>query len=76
VLSSDISYIRTGEGYDYLCQIRDGCSNTVLASCQAENIKKELVLKAVQDRWHLPAGIIFHSDRGSQYTSDDVMKQY
>lgn len=78
VLSSDISYIRTGEGFDYLCQIRDGYSNIVLAACQAENMKKELVLKtlkAAQDRWHLPAGVIFHSDRGSQYTSDEVMKQ-
>jgi putative transposase len=78
VLSSDISYIRTGEGYDYLCQIRDVYSNIVLASCQAENMKKELVLrtlKAAQSRWHLPAGVIFHSDRGSQYTSYDVIKQ-
>ena len=78
VLSSDISYIRTGEGFDYLCQIRDVYSNTVLASCQAENMKKELVLKtlkAAQDRWHLPSGVIFHSDRGSQYTSAEVMAQ-
>ena len=78
VLSSDISYIRTGEGFDYLCQIRDVYSNTVLASCQAEKMKKELVLKtlkAAQDRWHLPAGVIFHSDRGSQYTSAEVMAQ-
>jgi len=40
-------------------------------------MKKELVLKtlkATQNRWHLPAGVIFHSDRGSQYTSD-VMAQ-
>ena len=76
VVSSDISYIRTGEGFDYLCQIRDVYSNTVLASCQTENMKKELVLKtlkAAQDRWHLPAGVIFHSDRGSQYTSAEVM---
>lgn len=78
VLSSDISYIRTGEGFDYLCQIRDVCSNTVLASCQAENMKMELVLKtlkAAQDRWHLPADVIFHSDRGSQYTAAEVMEQ-
>lgn len=78
VLSSDISYIRTGEGFDYLCQIRDVMTNTVLASCQMENMKKELVLKtlkAAQNRWHLPSGVIFHSDRGSQYTSADVMEQ-
>ncbi len=78
VLSSDISYIRTGEGFDYLCQIRDVQTNTVLASCQSENMKADLVqrtLKAVQDRWHLPAGTIFHSDRGSQYTADRVMAQ-
>jgi len=78
VLSSDISYIRTGEGFDYLCQIRDVCSNTVLASCQADNMKKELVLKtlkAAQDRWHLPADVIFHSDRGSQYTAAEVMER-
>lgn len=78
VLSSDISYIRTGEGFDYLCQIRDVMTNTVLASCQAENMKKELVLKtlkAAQDRWHLPRGVVFHSDRGSQYTASDVMEQ-
>lgn len=77
-LSSDISYIRTGEGFDYLCQIRDVCSNTVLASCQAENMKKELVLKTLktaQHRWHLPADVIFHSDRGSQYTAAEVMEQ-
>lgn len=78
VLSSDISYIRTGEGFDYLCQIRDVHTNTVLASCQTENMKKELVLntlKAAQDRWYLPADVIFHSDRGSQYTSAEVMAQ-
>lgn len=78
VLSSDISYIRTGEGFDYLCQIRDVKTNTVLASCQSENMKADLVmrtLKAAQDYWHLPTGTIFHSDRGSQYTADRVMTQ-
>ncbi len=77
VISSDISYIRTGEGFDYLCQIRDVQTNTVLASCQTAHMKKELVqqtLTAARARWHLPAGTIF-SDRGSQYTADDVMTQ-
>ena len=78
VLSSDISYIRTGEGFDYLCQIRDVYTNVVLASCQEKRIKKELVqhtLKAAQRRWNLPTDVIFHSDRGSQYTSQAVKAQ-
>ncbi|MCI1966334.1 MAG: hypothetical protein LKJ17_09445 [Oscillospiraceae bacterium] len=40
VLSSDISYIRTGEGFDYLCQIRDVYTNVVLASCQEKRMKR------------------------------------
>ena len=78
VLSSDLRYIRAGEGFDYLCQIRNVYTNTVRASCQTENMKKELILKtlkAAQDRWHLPANVIFHSNRGSQYTSAEVMAQ-
>lgn len=41
-------------------------------------MKNELVLKtlkAAQARWHLPSGVLFHSDRGSQYTSAEVMAQ-
>jgi putative transposase len=78
VLSSDISYIKTGEGFDYVCQVRDVYTNTVLASSQEDNMKKEIVLKTIQfvkDRWALPEDVIFHSDRGSQYTSSEVMKK-
>ncbi len=78
VLSSDISYIRTGEGFDYLCQVRDVLTNTVLASCQMKTMKADLVsqtIKMAKQRWHLPEGVIFHSDRGSQYTAKDVMDQ-
>jgi len=28
-----------------------------------------------QKRWRLPAGVIFYSDRGSQYTAKEIMKQ-
>lgn len=78
VLSSDISYIRTGEGFDYLCQVRDVLTNTVLAERQSEKMKTELVaqtIKMAQERWQLPEGVIFHSDRGSQYTAKELMKQ-
>jgi len=75
-LSSDISYIQTSEGFDYLCQIRDISSGVILASQQHSRMTKELVLatiRAAHKRWRLPKGSIFHSDRGSQYTSNDVM---
>jgi putative transposase len=78
VLSSDISYIRTGEGFDYLCQVRDVLTNTVLAESQSETMKAELVsntIRIAQDHWRLPTGVIFHSDRGSQYTAKEVMDQ-
>lgn len=76
VVTSDISYIRTGEGYDYLCKIRDVASGLVLAECMMERMKADLVTETIRQamvRWRLPQGIIFHSDRGSQYTSAAVM---
>jgi len=75
VLSSDISYIRTGEGFDYLCQIFDVTSGIVLAESMDKHMKAELVSKTIrkaQRRWILPEDCIFHSDRGSQYTSEEV----
>jgi putative transposase len=75
VLSSDISYIRTAEGFDYLCQVRDVFTNAVLAEHQEQRMHKELVcrtLKKVQERWDIPEGSIFHSDRGSQFTAKEV----
>lgn len=75
-LSSDISYIPTDEGFDYLCTIRDIASGVVLAEHMADRMTKELVLdtlRILQTRWRLPPGTIFHSDRGSQYTAAEVM---
>ena len=42
------------------------------------SFETELVLetiKAAQNKWHLPAGVIWHNDRGSQYTAQTVMNQ-
>ena len=77
VISSDISYIRTAEGFEYLCQIKDVVSGLVLGESMSEHMRSELVMKTIQKalkRWNLPAGTIFHSDRGSQYTSEPVMR--
>lgn len=76
VVSSDISYIRTEEGFGYICQVRDVLSNVVLAESMGDNMKSDLVARTIKQavkRWQLPTGTIFHSDRGSQYTSSDVM---
>jgi putative transposase len=77
VVSSDISYIRTMKGFEYLCTVKDIASGIVLAESMAEHMNSDLVLATIKkalNRWHLPAGTIFHSDRGSQYTSQKVME--
>ena len=69
VLSSDISYIRTTEGFEYLCQVRDVVSGIVLAHKMSDHMKAELVVETVKlavGRHRLPEDCIFHSDRGSQ----------
>lgn len=72
VVSSDITYIRTAQGFEYLCQVIDAHTKEVLGSAQASHMKAELVLialgRAVR-RNSLAPGVIFHSDLGSQYTS-------
>ena len=79
---SDITYLKSGEGWLYLCVVKDIASGEILGEATSERIRKELVIKAflnAQARHRLPRGIIFHSDRGSQYTSNafmDTLKQY
>lgn len=72
VLSSDITYIPTAQGFDYHVQVMDVYTKQVLGSAQKPHMKAELVTEAIEraiDRYHLSEGIYFHSDRGSQYTS-------
>ncbi len=76
VVSSDISYIRTMKGFEYLCTVKDIASGIVLADSMAEHMNSDLLLATIKkslNRWHLPAGTVFHSDRGSQYTSQKVI---
>ena len=79
---SDITYLKSAEGWTYLCVIKDIVSGEVLGEATSENMKKELVIRAflnAQARHNLGKDTVFHSDRGSQYTSEaftDTLKQY
>lgn len=68
----DITYLRTGEGWCYLATVIDLCSRCVVGFALAEHMRASLVMEALEMalrlRRPLP-GLVFHSDRGSQYTS-------
>lgn len=70
---SDITYIRTAEGWLYLSVIIDLFSRMVVGWSMAAHMRAELVIEsldmAVSHR-KPPAGLIFHSDRGIQYACD------
>ena len=77
VVCSDITYLKSGEGWLYLCVVKDIVSGEILGEATSATMKKELVIQAflnAQARHKLPAGTIFHSDRGSQYTSKEFME--
>ena len=73
---SDITYLRTGEGWAYLCVVRDGHTRRILGRCVADNMHTDLVEAALRQavalRGVLPRKVIFHADRGTQYTSGQL----
>lgn len=75
--ATDITYVRTWEGWLYVAVVLDLFSRRVVGWSMKEHIRAELVLDAltmaVGQRLPEP-GLIAHSDRGSQYTSDDYQR--
>jgi len=68
----DITYIRTWEGWAYLATVIDLASRRVVGFAVADHMRTSLILEAMAMAFtsRRPApGLIFHSDRGSQYTS-------
>jgi putative transposase len=70
----DISYLRTWEGWSYLATVIDLASRRVVGFALGDHMRTSLILEAM--RMALKArrprpGLIFHSDRGSQYTSHE-----
>lgn len=69
---SDITYIRTDEGWLYLATVMDLFANKIIGFATSANIDKNLVVKALSDALKArgyPRGVIVHTDRGSQYCS-------
>ena len=68
----DITFIKTGEGWLYLCAVLDLYSGKVVGWSMAPSMHAELVCAALQlaiaQRQPAP-GLLVHSDRGSQYAS-------
>jgi putative transposase len=73
---SDITYLDTDEGWLYLCAVRDGHSRRVLGWAVADHMRTDLVetalRRAVTLRGALPGNVVFHADRGTQFTSAQI----
>jgi transposase InsO family protein len=70
----DISYIATWEGWAYLATVIDLASRRVVGWALADHMRTELVSDALDMAFtqrRPPGGLVFHSDRGCQYTSSD-----
>jgi putative transposase len=73
VYVGDITYLPTGEGWLYLAIVLDLCSRAVVGWSMANHMRAELVNQALSMaicQRHPPAGLIMHTDRGSQYGAD------
>lgn len=74
-LVGDITYIRTWAGWVYLATVIDCYSKMVIGYAMADHMRTSLVIDALdmaRRNIDLAEGCIFHSDRGSQYTSSDL----
>ena len=78
---SDITFIRTREGWMYLAAILDVFNRQIIGWSMDNKLSHELLAdalsKAIRQRKPEP-GVMFHSDRGTQYTSyafRDLMKR-
>jgi putative transposase len=70
----DITYIWTREGWLYLASVMDLWSRKIIGWCMSLQLYKELVIKALSmgiKTRKIEKVIIFHSDRGSQYASNE-----
>lgn len=73
----DISYVWTAEGWLYLAIVLDLFSRRIVGWQLSDRMKRGLAMDALRRALALrrpPRGLIHHSDRGSQYCSDDYQR--
>ncbi|WP_085982890.1 IS3 family transposase [Octadecabacter antarcticus] len=76
--AGDISYIWTSEGWLYLAVILDLYSRRVIGWAVSNRMKKDLAIRALDMAVALrqpPEDCIHHTDRGSQYCSNEYQKR-
>jgi putative transposase len=69
----DLKYVQTGQGFLFLAAVQDVFSRRIIGWSMRDDLQAELVLDAlgmaVSARGGDAAGVVAHSDHGSQYTS-------
>ncbi len=78
VWTGDITYIQTGEGWLYLAVVLDLFNREVVGWSIKPRMTADIVTDALTMAWFRrkpEAGVIFHSDRGSQYASGAMSAQ-
>ncbi len=77
VWAGDITYVRTWEGWAYLATVIDLASRRVVGWAMADHMEASLICdamrRAISTRGPQP-GLLFHSDRGSQYCSEEFRR--
>jgi putative transposase len=71
---SDITYIWTAEGWLYLAIVMDLFSRNIVGWSMSERMTRQLAMDALTlatKRRNPARGLLHHSDRGSQYASED-----
>lgn len=74
---TDITYIRTGEHWLYLCVVIDLYSGMVVGWSMSHRQTRDLVIQSVlMALWQREGNspVILHSDRGCQFTSDEYQR--
>ncbi|WP_286245490.1 IS3 family transposase [Pseudoalteromonas sp. MM1] len=82
IWAGDVTYLKTGEGWMYLAVVMDLYSRRIVGWHIDKRMTTGLVMKAMIRAYNLrkpTKGLVFHSDRGSQYTSKryrNLLKQF